>query len=29
VQTIVAAGYPAARVIGAMEVGPPRIRVIV
>jgi selenide, water dikinase len=28
-QTIIAAGYPAARVIGHAEAGPPRIRVIV
>jgi selenide, water dikinase len=29
VQTIIAAGYPATRVIGAVEAGPPKIRVIV
>jgi hypothetical protein len=28
VQTIIAAGCPAARVIGYTEAGPPRIRVI-
>ena len=28
VQTIIAAGYPATRVIGAAEAGPPKIRVM-